>query len=224
MVSHELRTPLTAIAGSLGLLAKGAAGVLPDQATQLVDVALRNSERLELIVNDILEVERLASGKITFRQEPFPVAGLVAQAVQAMQPFARKYGVGVDLTGSTDSMLTASGDPDRTLQVMDNLLSNAIKFSPAGQSVDVILEDCGPAVRIAVRDRGPGIADEVSSQIFERFTMADAPVRRGASSGLGLNIARSIVAAQGGEIGFDSPLPDGGTRFWFTIPKAIVAP
>lgn len=222
MVSHELRSPLTAIAGSLGLLSRGAAGTLPDQAKRLVDVAHRNSQKLELIVNDILEVERLASGKVSFRQASFPVAPLVAQAVEAMRPFAQKFGVELHLTGPDQPALTGSGDPDRTLQVMDNLLSNAIKFSPAEHQVDVSVEDFGSAARIAVRDRGPGIANEIRGRIFERFTMAEAPARRGASSGLGLNIARFIVLAQQGEIGFDSPLSDGGTRFWFTIPKAVV--
>lgn len=218
-VSHELRTPLTAITGSLALVASGVAGTLPVQAGQLVEVAHRGSLRLSGIVNDILEVERLGAADAEFKREPILLASLAGQAIESFSSYAQQAGVGLRLSPASDHAVRAAGDPGRILQVLDNLLSNAIKYSPAGATVDVAVEH-GPAeVTVSVRDRGRGIPVEFQHRIFERFAMADGPRRGSASSGLGLSIARAMIEGQGGRIGFASPLPDGGTLFWFALPR-----
>ena len=220
-VSHELRTPLTAISGSLALLAGGAAGPLAERSARLVEVALRSSERMTVIVNDLLNGERLSAAGVVFKREPILLPVLVAQAIEGVRTFADRFGVQVDLSSTLASGMPAIGDEGRTLQVIDNLLSNAIKFAPSGSTVEVAIEPLEAELVVSVRDYGPGVPQEFQDRVFDRFAMAEPADRRVASSGLGLSIARSIVEGQGGRIGFDSPLPGGGSRFWFSLPTVL---
>jgi PAS domain S-box-containing protein len=221
-VSHELRTPLTSIRGSLGLIAAGAAGALPEKARSLLEIAYKNSERLVGLVNDILDIEKIESGRMEFRHDRLEAGVLVEQAVEANQAYAAQHEVEYRITTRPDLPLPVQGDADRLIQVLTNLLSNAAKFSPAGSTIKVAVELLaglgGRQARISVRDRGAGIPEEFRSRIFQRFAQADASdVRRKGGTGLGLSIAKAIVERHGGRIGFE-PAEGGGTRFWFTLP------
>ncbi|MDR6293751.1 MULTISPECIES: response regulator [Inquilinus] len=217
-VSHELRTPLTSIRGSLGLIVAGAAGPLPDKAKALLEIAHKNSERLVGLVNDILDIEKIESGRMEFRHDRLEAGSLVEQAVEANQAYAAQHEVEYRITARSDETLPVLGDADRLIQVLTNLLSNAAKFSPAGTAVEVAVETAGSQVQVSVRDRGAGIPEAFRNRIFQRFAQADASdIRRKGGTGLGLSIAKAIVERHGGRIGFE-PAEGGGTRFWFTLP------
>lgn len=217
-VSHELRTPLTAIYGSLDLLAAGMAGDLPDEARELVAISQQSTQRLVRLINEMLDVEKIASGKLEYRMQRQPLAPLVDQAMRDVGTYAATLGVSLQLVRVEEAEVEA--DADRIVQVCVNLLSNAAKFSPPGGMVEVALRRRGDAVRVSVADRGPGVPPEFRARIFDRFAQADASdTRAKGGTGLGLNICRSIVTAHGGTIGFDSD-PGVRTEFWFELPLA----
>jgi PAS domain S-box-containing protein len=216
-VSHELRTPLTSIAGSLGLLVGGAAGNLSAPAARLLQIAYSNSQRLVRLINDILDIEKIESGKATFDVRPVELLSLVEQAIDANRGFADGFGVALRLDPQSVPA-TSRADADRITQVITNLLSNAIKFSPENGEVVVAIEKRDGMVRVAVRDHGPGIPEAFKPRIFEKFAQAapsHAPGKQG--SGLGLNIVKQIVEAHGGAVAFDMPA-DGGTVFYVDLP------
>ncbi|WP_338847257.1 ATP-binding protein [Massilia sp. W12] len=218
VVSHELRTPITSIRGALGLLDGGAGGTMPEAAQKLVQIALRNSERLSHLVNDILDMERLMLGKITLQLEKMDLAKLLANAVEANTPYASKLGVAYQLTPSNTPCYVLA-DEQRLNQVLTNLLSNAAKFSPAGQSVEISLQAMRPTHwRIKVRDHGPGVPASFQEQIFSPFAQADSTnTRQSSGAGLGLHISKTLIERMGGQIGFDN-CNDGGASFWIELP------
>ena len=223
-VSHELRTPLTSIRGSLGLITAGAAGTLPDKAKGLLEIAHKNSERLVGLVNDILDIEKIESGRLEFRRDRLEATALVEQAVEANQAYAAQHQVDYRIDIRPGAALPVLGDADRLIQVLTNLLSNAAKFSPAGTSVEVTVEAAGPQVRIGVRDHGAGIPEAFRNRIFQRFAQAEGnDSRQKGGTGLGLSIAKAIVERHGGRIGFEAA-DGGGTRFWFTLPLVAEPP
>jgi signal transduction histidine kinase len=217
-VSHELRTPLTSIRGSLSLLSGGVAGPLAPPVAELVGIAHKNSERLLRLINDILDLDKVESGKLDLHQEPAELAPLLVQAVEAHRGYADEYGV------CMEAVLEAPGararvDADRLGQVLANLLSNAIKFSPRGERVTVRLSRQGPGLRVGVEDRGPGVPEAFRARIFQKFAQADgSDARRRNGTGLGLSIARALVERQGGTLDFASA-PGAGTTFWFDLPE-----
>jgi CheY-like chemotaxis protein len=216
-VSHELRTPLTSIAGSLGLLVGGAAGNLSASAARLLQIAYSNSQRLVRLINDILDIERIESGKATFDVRPVELRSLVEQAIEANRGFADGFGVSLRLDPQSVSAIV-QGDADRIIQVITNLLSNAIKFSPENGEVIIAIERRNGMARVSMRDHGPGIAEAFKPRVFEKFAQAapsHVPGKQG--SGLGLNIVKQIVEAHGGVVAFETP-PDGGTVFYFDLP------
>jgi PAS domain S-box-containing protein len=217
-VSHELRTPLTSIAGSLGLVAGGAAGQLPPDAMNLVKIARSNCERLVRLVNDILDMERIESGRFEVKPEAVNVRAIAAEAIDANRGFADKYGVTLGLEpGGEDS--TVLSDPDWLAQIMTNLLSNAIKFSPEGGEVTVGVESGASDVGISVRDHGPGVPEEFRERIFEKFVQVDASdTREKGGTGLGLSIVKGMVERLGGKV-VCMPAPEGGTIFRVTLPR-----
>jgi PAS domain S-box-containing protein len=217
-VSHELRTPLTSIAGSLGLLIGGASGKLPASAARLLSIAYTNSQRLVRLINDILDIEKIESGKVTFYLQPVELRPLIEQAIEANRGFADGYGARIVLDPAAPTA-TVRADVDRMMQVVTNLLSNAVKFSPTGEVVEISIEPRGETVRVSVRDHGPGIPDEFKMRIFDKFAQADASdARQKGGTGLGLNIVKQIITQHGGKIGFEAA-PGGGTIFYFELPR-----
>lgn len=217
-VSHELRTPLTSIAGSLGLLASGAAGTLPDSAMHLLRIAHGNCERLVRLTNDILDLQHIEREAMDAASEPVDVRQLVEKAIEANCGYAEKFGVTVRFDGDGAPALVRA-DPDRLVQLATNLLSNAIKFSPCEAEVVVTVEGGKDEVRFSVRDRGPGIPEEARGRIFEKFFQADASdSREKGGAGLGLAIVKQIVDHLGGRVGFE-PAPGGGALFTVVLPQ-----
>jgi signal transduction histidine kinase len=220
-VSHELRTPLTSIRGSLGLIAGGAAGELSEQARKLVSIAHNNSERLVRLINDILDVEKIESGKMRFELQPHRIRPLLEQAVEATRSYGEQLGVRLQLRAPLSDAVVPL-DSDRFMQVMANLLSNAAKFSPPGGVVEIMTEHGDGSVRVLVADRGPGIPEEFRSKIFGKFSQADASdSRQKGGTGLGLSIVKAIMEKHGGEVGFETQL-GSGTTFHVSFPAPEV--
>jgi PAS domain S-box-containing protein len=218
-VSHELRTPLTSIRGSLGLVNGGAAGALPEEAARLVAVAYRNTDRLTLIVNDILDAEKLGCGQMSLELTRHSLAALVEQAVEENHGYSRSYQVRFAIRAPLPEV-TVMADANRILQVLANFLSNAAKFSPAEATVDIGMAVDGTNVRVSVTDRGPGVPAAFRDRIFERFSQADnSDSRRKGGTGLGLTIAKALIERMQGTIGFTTHA-GFGTTFFFDLPVA----
>jgi PAS domain S-box-containing protein len=221
VVSHELRTPLTSIRGSLGLLASGRMGELPERGQRLLDIAAQNTDRLVRLINDILDLERLQSGRVALEKQDCDAADLMAQAVEVVRAAAE--GAGVTLSCQPRSALLHA-DPDRIVQVLVNLLGNAIKFSPAGAIVRIEGERRNGEFRFQVRDRGRGIPVDKLESIFGRFQQVDSSdSRQKGGTGLGLAICRSIVEQHDGRIWAES-MPADGSTFVFTLPTPHAHP
>ena len=215
-VSHELRTPLTSIAGSLGLLAGGAAGPLPEKAARLVGIAHANSQRLVRLINDILDIEKIESGKLTLDLAVIDLGDIADRSVEAMRGLADELGVAITL--EPGSPAPVRGDPDRLIQVVTNLLSNACKFSPTGGTVTISVDPLARLARLSVRDQGPGIPEAFRARIFSKFAQADGSgTRAKGGTGLGLAIAREITERHGGRLWFESP-PGAGATFHLELP------
>lgn len=241
IVSHELRTPLTSLRGSLGLLLTGKMGTLSDKGHRMLEIAVNNTDRLVRLINDILDLEALESGKLVFSRQSHSIADLMHQAVETMQGMADKAAI----TLSVSSLETQCYvDPDRLIQVLTNLISNAIKFSPQGTTIQLnaiainpleaeknlhcssnglaclSLPNLGsaPMVLITVQDQGRGIPGDKLEAVFERFQQVDASdTRQKGGTGLGLAICRAIVEQHDGKIWVESTLGKG-TTFYLNLP------
>jgi PAS domain S-box-containing protein len=215
-VSHELRTPLTSIRGSLGLLAGGLAGKLPGQAQGLLEIAQRNTERLILLINDILDIEKIEAGKMRFAFKSVDLDALVGDAVQGAEGMAQLRSVRL-VRRQRAAGLRVHVDEHRLLQVATNLLSNAIKFSPEGGSVEIDVVADGGRARVTVTDHGGGIPEASQSRIFQKFFQADSSAtREKGGTGLGLSICKALIERMDGDIGFRSR--PGETVFHFGLP------
>jgi hypothetical protein len=213
-VSHELRTPLTSIRGSLGLLASGAVGTLSDEVVEVVAIAERNAVRLMALINDILDLERLETGKIELQFALVPVHSILRRAMESLATFEEKHGVTVEAP-EVSSMIWA--DADRIVQVLVNLLSNAVKFSPPGGVVTIGVGPRESWVEFRVTDRGRGVPVAHRRAIFERFRQVEtSDAREKGGTGLGLAICKSIIERHGGTIGVESQ-EGGGSSFWFRV-------
>ncbi|QAU23545.1 response regulator [Dyella sp. M7H15-1] len=217
-VSHELRTPLTSIMGSLGLLAGGVSGELSDKAKTLVEIAHNNSERLVRLINDILDIEKIESGRMRFELVPAPLLPLVEQAIAANKAYAAQFDVTFSLDVQ-DPIACAKVDADRLIQVMTNLMGNAAKFAPAGTTVELCLTSHQDKLHFSVTDHGPGIPKDFRDKIFAKFSQADSSdTRQKGGTGLGLSISKAIIEAMNGDIGFETT-EGQGTTFYFELPK-----
>ncbi|HEX6039647.1 ATP-binding protein [Longimicrobium sp.] len=219
VVSHELRTPLTSIRGSLGLLAAGKMGEVPEKGRRMLEIAVQNTDRLVRLINDILDIERIESGRVTMELRAVDASDLAHQSVDVMSAMAEKLGVKLYAWADRQPL---EADPDRILQVLTNLLSNAIKFSPPGAEVSLTVERGDGEVVFRVRDQGRGIPADRLESIFERFSQVDSSdARDKGGTGLGLAICRSIVQQHGGRIWVESQ-PGEGSTFTFTLPAPFV--
>ncbi|MBD2256094.1 PAS domain S-box protein [Pseudanabaena sp. FACHB-2040] len=246
IVSHELRTPLTSLRGSLGLLLTGKMGTLSEKGHRMLEIAVNNTDRLVRLINDILDLEALESGKIVFSRQPCNIADLMHQAVETMQTMADKAAI----TLSVSSLSTQCHvDPDRLIQVLTNLLSNAIKFSPPGTTVLLSAEITNPSkakdntqerysssrepafpsspafghptLLVTIQDQGRGIPADKLESIFERFQQVDASdTRQKGGTGLGLAICRVIMEQHDGKIWVEST-PGEGSTFYLSLPVLV---
>jgi PAS domain S-box-containing protein len=217
-VSHELRTPVTSIAAPLGLLLGGAAGDLPQSVTRLLTIAQRNSKRLVRLVNDILDMEKIESGRVHLNFQRVDLRPLVEKAVEENRTFAEEFRVSIRMDSPAVDVAVYS-DSARLLQVLSNLVSNAIKFSLPGEETVVSMHPYGEFVRVAVHDHGPGIPVEFQEVIFDKFVQVDASdARQRGGTGLGLSIVKQTMARLGGRVGHDAG-PSGGTIFHVDVPR-----
>src|SRR5215212_8691808 len=218
-VSHELRTPLTSIRGSLGLLASGAAGPLSDHVLEVVALAERNAIRLMALIEDILDLERLETGKIELQITRVAIASILRRATESLAAFGAQN---VRVEAPTESS-SINADADRIVQVLVNLLSNAVKFSPPGGVVTIAVTADGEWTEFRVTDRGRGVPAVHRRAIFERFRQVDpSDAREKGGAGLGLAICKSIVEQHGGSIGVESE-EGAGSAFWFRLASLTLA-
>jgi|GEM_PF-1771663 len=218
VVSHELRTPLTSIRGALGLLDSGMLAGSPEQAARMVRIALTSSERLNRLVDDILDIERMDAGTTPLELADQPVGTLVTTAVEQVAIMAQEADVALEVDRTTE---VVRADDERVVQTLTNLLSNAVKFSPHGGTVRVSCVPVGEMVEIRVDDEGRGIPPDKLEAVFRRFEQVDASdARERGGTGLGLPIARSIVERHGGRIWAESDGDGTGSSFRFTLPRA----
>jgi two-component system, OmpR family, sensor histidine kinase VicK len=215
-VSHELRTPLTSLRGALGLLSGGALEARPEKNKQMLDIAINNSDRLVRLVNDILDLERISSGKNELHRTACSAEDLLRRAASLQQARGTRPVTRIFFAAHG---VTVWADPDRILQTLNNLISNAIKFSPPGGEIHLTARNLDDAEAILeVRDQGPGIPAEKLEHIFDRFQQGDASDSRAlGGTGLGLAICRSIITQHGGRI-WATSTEGQGTTFHFTLP------
>lgn len=221
-VSHELRTPLTSVLGSLSMLMRDMTPDMPEHARRLVTLAHSNSRRLVRLINDILDIEKMKTGRMTFEFEPLELDAIVAQVVSDCRTLAEESGVEIRV----DALRPAhwvSGDADRLMQALTNLVANAIKFSPRGAFVQVATDEHDGMYRVSITDQGPGIPAEFHAEVFNRFAQLNDPKARAkGGTGLGLSIAKLIVRQHGGTIDFESA-PGVRTTFFIDLPAMPVA-
>lgn len=212
-VSHELRTPLTAISGSLGLIASGMLGALPDNIDSMLTIAHKNAQRLTLLINDLLDMEKLLAGKMAFDMQVQPLLPIIEQSLESNQAYADAFGITLALRRAPNEVLV-NIDAQRLQQVLANFISNAVKFSPANGIVEIHVRLTGERVEIAVVDHGPGVSEEFRARIFQKFAQADSSdSRQRGGTGLGLAISKAFVERMHGDIGFVSEAGQGATFF-----------
>jgi signal transduction histidine kinase len=213
-VAHEFRTPLTSLRMAIHLCTEQAAGPLTDKQADLLHAAREDCDRLQGMVDDLLDMSRIESGRVELFPSPVEVAGLVATAVDEFKAEAEAKGLSLGARGfPLDAVVLA--DRERIGHVFSNLVGNAVRYTPAGGGITVGAELQDGAVRFSVADTGAGIPEEYQGRIFEKFFQVPGAKLKG--TGLGLYIAKEIVRAHGGEIGVESK-PGGGASFWFTLP------
>ncbi len=216
-VSHELRTPLTAIYGSLKMISSGKLGEIPASAQLPLDMALRNSERLTRLVNDILDMDKLQNGQMGMVLLDYDAKILVEEAIAANMHYANEYHVNFVMDNESESDFICV-DSNRFMQIMDNLLSNAAKFSQDNGTVSISLTTNNGYLRVTVKDNGKGIDEDSQSLIFKRFFQENSGnTRHSGGTGLGLAISKGLVEGMKGKIGFSTEV-GVGTAFYFDLP------
>lgn len=212
MVAHELRTPLTVLRGSLALLDADTLGLLSPPAKECVASARSSAERLVVLVNDVLDLDRLGAADFTLERAPVEPEALVRAALAAVSWLTTDRRV--DVIGAADALF---GDAGRLVHVLAHLVGNALRFTPPSLPVTISIETLTGRVRISVHDRGPGIAAESLPHLFRRFSQAQ--VSHSGGLGLGLTVSHAIVERHGGAMGVEAEL-GAGTTFWFEVPLA----
>jgi signal transduction histidine kinase len=215
VASHEMRTPMTSIKGSLELLLGGYAGELPAEATELLGISLTAVDRLVRLINDLLDIAKIESGKMEFHLDPLDVNDCVRKSLRSLRALAEAHRVSIRAE-STDNLPRVLADRDRLEQVITNLLSNALKYSPPDSVVRIETHSTGKAVRVSVSDQGPGIPSDQLEKVFDRFQQLQGAKK---GSGLGLTICRALVEQHRGRIWVESE-PGHGAQFHFELPIA----
>jgi signal transduction histidine kinase len=235
MASHELKTPLTSISGLAQVLLRRMRRRLEigrpsdedwqeEQSGHVGRLELLNSQtaRLGRLVDELLDVSRIESGKLEFRVQSVDMANLVREVAGRMQLSTNVHSIEVDLDGTSENSVDA--DPDHLEQVLDNLVSNAIKFSPDGGTIQLRVRDQGDSLMVSIQDTGVGIPGDQLEAVFGLFYQAEDPVsRRTGGMGLGLYISREIISRHGGRIWAESK-PGAGSTFNFSLPRTVAAP
>ena len=217
LVSHELRTPLTSIVGALDLLAVAKIVDDPAQRARMLEIARNNGHRLRLLIDDLLDMDKLLAGKMRFNLRDQALAPLLETAIEANRTYSGDHLIHFEVTQEA-RRIHALVDGDRLLQVMANLLSNASKFAPPGSAIVVSLSCSNGVARIAVRDHGPGVPESFRPYLFHKFMQAESGnSRMKGGSGLGLAIVRELVVNMRGQVAYESA-PGGGARFVVNLP------
>jgi PAS domain S-box-containing protein len=216
-VSHELRTPMTSIKGYADLLLMGAVGGLADDQRRFLTIIKSNTDRLTMLVNDLLDLSRIESGRVALAPKEMRAVDATHQVVIAMEGRANEKGLTLAADIPAD-LPKVFADPDRVIQILTNLVGNAVNYTPAGGKIDVSARAFGDEVHISVHDTGIGISKEDQEKLFARFFRAEDPiVQEAPGTGLGLSITRSLVEMHGGRLWVESELGVGST-FTFTLP------
>lgn len=215
-VNHELRTPLTSILGSLSLLKAGHAGAMEPKAERLIEMAHQNGQRLNALINDLLDIEKISTGGLELRLVPVELGALLEKALDQNFAYADRFAIDLKVELS-DIPVRVNADENRLLQALANLISNAVKFSPAGETVRLSLTTDAKNATISVADKGRGIAPDFADQIFGRFAQADPGDVRTKGTGLGLAITKSLVEQHRGRIRYETE-QGKGTTFWIDLP------
>jgi signal transduction histidine kinase len=218
-VSHELRTPLTSISGSLGLVVSGVLGEMPDKIASMLGIAHKNAKRLTVLINDLLDMEKILAGKMEFDMQEQLLLPILEASLESNKAYADTFNIDLALDVESDQ-LRACVDAQRLQQVLTNFISNAVKFSPREGQVEIRLSQQNGIALIAVVDHGPGISNEFRSRIFQKFAQADSSdSRQRGGTGLGLAISKAFVEQMHGTIGFESE-PGQGATFFAEFPLA----
>lgn len=220
MISHDLRTPLTSLQTLLVMMEEGILGTLTERGAKLAVQGRKETERLMRLIRDLLDLEKMQTGKFTMHFEEMSMRGIIETSVAAVRKFAETRNITI-MVPENDSRCQADGG--RLIQVLINLLSNAIKFSPSQETIKVLLEETENELKISVCDNGRGVPKDKAALIFEKYQQVennDAKQKGGV--GLGLAICKTIIEQHGGKIGVEST-PGKGSTFWFSIPKDSVA-
>ena len=216
-LSHELRTPINAIIGWVDLIQT--MGMDDSARERALSVIERNAKAQAALIEDLLDVSRIAKGQVELRSTPVHVPSVVSAAVDTVGPSAAAKDVAISSTVGGDPNLTVHGDAPRLQQVVWNLLSNAVKFTPGGGRVDVTVTGEAAWVVVNVADNGRGIQPEMLARVFDRFYRSTPTIGSGEGLGLGLTIAQHIVQMHGGTLTVSSPGKDQGTSFVVRLPK-----
>ena len=222
IASHELRTPVTSIKGFLDLLLSGEPLPLNEEHSHFLDALRRNTDRLEKLINDLLDISRLESGMVAIEPSVFDFREVIAQVADEMQSELEDHILEIK-TPEYPSSAVVGADRDRILQVVTNLLSNAVKYAPTGSGIWVHIDNRGDGpLKVSVKDHGSGISGPDMENLFQKFFRVDnSTTRSAAGTGLGLAISKALVELHGGKIWVESELGRGST-FSFTIPKERV--
>ncbi|HTN32981.1 MAG TPA: ATP-binding protein [Marinobacter sp.] len=216
-ISHELRTPLTSINGALKLMDSGAADPLPERAKEMNKLALRNGQRLQLLISDLLDLSKLSAGKFTVTLEQVTLLPVIQSALAGSQATADEHNI--LLSGTCDASLVVVADGHRLRQVLDNFISNAIKFSNVGGKIHIRVEPATQnRIRIIVHDEGKGVPEHFIPRLFDRFAQAEeGSIRSVSGTGLGLAICRDLASLMDGQVGY---YYRDGANFWIELARA----
>ncbi len=220
-VSHELRTPMTSIKGYVDLLIMGAAGTLGDQQAHFLDIIKENTDRLTILVNDLLDISRIEAGRVALSLQPVNLLEIARSAVDDLYHRSNTdhKPMNIEIEPSPDLPM-AYGDMERVRQILENLLENAYDYTPAGGHIRVLLHQNGEQIQVAIQDNGIGIHPDLQQMVFERFYRGEHPlVLETSGTGLGLAIVQHLVEMHQGNIWLESSgIPGQGSTFYFTLP------